>query len=470
MYKNTESPSAVLIFTPIDKKYQDALSHYAPPLGLVALENYLFKNDISVKIIDGSVIYSQEEIIAYLLEKQPNFVGQSVQLISYANALEIAQIVHSYGGINILGGHHATQMMNAILQNQHNLVDYIILGDGELAWHGLLTGQPLQDIPNIAYVDSNSIYCNSILSLDLDLLPTLDYNRVDLEPYQKRLAQSVYSSGMYKNYLRFYSHKGCGNRIGSNGCVFCGRADHNVRFKSPKSYWADVYHCINEQNADYIFDVGDDFLYSKKYLEELLEVRPEELKKYDLGIFGRANRVDPYVSSLLRKIGVVDVTIGFESGDEEVLKKCNKLFSTPEQNIYAVECLTCEGIDITASYVLGLPGETEKSLKNTIKNANKVINMVQQRLGHPPKEMVANLLEPTPGSPIFKNLVKVYPEKYYMKDKLDLEQMQRDYFRYYFGLDSLQKYKAFRRLLRETALEIHSMVGFSDAQGWLTEE
>lgn len=36
------SQKVVLIFTPIDKKYQDAFTHYAPPLGLVALENFYF--------------------------------------------------------------------------------------------------------------------------------------------------------------------------------------------------------------------------------------------------------------------------------------------------------------------------------------------------------------------------------------------------------------------------------------------
>lgn len=464
------SAEVTLIFTPIDNRYQDALTHYAPSLGLVALENYLFCNNIPVTIIDGSVVYSKDEIITYLLNKRPMFVGQSIQLISYANALDIAEVVHSYGGINVLGGHHATQMADAILHNHSNLIDYVIVGDGELAWYGLLTGQSVQEIPNIVYINEEKICHNHVVELNLDLLPTLNYSRVDLLPYQKRLRESIYSDGSYTNYLRIYSHKGCGNRINGNGCVFCGRADHNVRFKGVKKYWDEIIHCVNDQHADYIFDVGDDFLYSQHYLTELVEARPIELNKFDMGVFGRANRVNPFTASILHQIGVVDVTIGFESGDVEVLKNCNKLFSSPEQNIRAADYLTQEGIDITASYVLGMPGETERSLKNTVKNAKEVVNIVTSRLGRPPKEIVANLLEPTPGSPAFKNLVKAYPERYVLKDRLDLEEMQRDYFRLYFGLDTLSKYKAFRRILRNAALEIHSLVNFSDAQGWLSNE
>ena len=470
MLNRSETIDALLIFTPIDHKYQDALTHYAPSLGLVALENYLFSYNYRVKIIDGSVCYSKKEIISYLLREKPHFVGQSVQLISYKNALEIARVVHSYGGINILGGHHATQMADAILHNQHDLIDYICTGDGECAWRNLLDGMPPTQIPNLVYYDNGNIRHNPVVELDLCQLPTLDYSRIDLKPYQQKLAESCFSGNTYKNYLRFYSHKGCGNRVGSEGCIFCGRADHNVRFKQPEAYWADVYHCVNEQNADYIFDVGDDFLYSHAYLDRILQTRPDDLKHYDMGVFGRANRVDAYTAGVLRKIGVVDITIGFESGDEQVLNRCNKLFSTPEQNLRAADYLTREGIDITASYVLGMPGETTASLANTIRNAKTVIEMVQARLGRPPKEMVANLLEPTPGSPAFRSLVKAYPEIYALKDELDLEQMQRDYFRYYFGLDTLQKYQEFRKELRKAALEIHGMVEFSDAQGWLNGE
>ncbi len=458
------------IFTPIDTKYQDALTHYAPSLGLVALENYLYIHNISVEIIDGSVIYSKEEIIDLLLREKPLYVGQSVQLISYKNSLEIASVVHSYGGRNVLGGHHATQMCDAIMTNHGDIIDYIIVGDGELAWYSLLLGVKIPDIPNIVYKSNGVIYHNRILELDLNSLPTIDYSRIDLTPYMHNLSKSNFSDNVYTNYLRVYSHKGCGNRINGNGCIFCGRADRNVRFKSPQNFWRDILHCVNEQNADYIFDVGDDFLFSTQFLVEMLEIKPKNLKKYDMGIFGRANRITPYSSELLRKIGVVDVTIGFESGDNFVLKNCNKAFSSPEQNINAVDYLTREGIDITASYVLGMPGETKESVKNTIANAKKVVEMINKRLGRQPKELVANLLEPTPGSPAYKALVNAYPEKYYLKDFIDLEEMQRDYFKLFFGLDTLQKYLSFRSMLSEAAKEIHSMVGFSDAQGWLSQE
>lgn len=176
---------AVLIFTPIDYKYKDALTHYAPSLGLVALENYLFVRGHHVTIIDGSVVFTLDEIIDWLQVNKPHFVGQSVQLISYSNALQIAAVVHSYGGINVLGGHHATQIADAIIENQKGLIDYVISGDGELAWNGLLKGQDIESIPNIIYSHNGVICHNTVVELPLDSFPTLDYSRVDLAPYKK---------------------------------------------------------------------------------------------------------------------------------------------------------------------------------------------------------------------------------------------------------------------------------------------
>ena len=124
----------VLIFTPIDYRYKDAETHYAPPLGLIAIENYLHTHNRECTILDGSVVYSKKEILDILKKYKPMFVGQSIQLISYKNALEIAEFVHSYGGINIFGGHHATQMSDVIIENKGHFVDYIIQGDGEEAW------------------------------------------------------------------------------------------------------------------------------------------------------------------------------------------------------------------------------------------------------------------------------------------------------------------------------------------------
>ncbi|AAK79046.1 radical SAM superfamily enzyme YgiQ (UPF0313 family) [Clostridium acetobutylicum] len=462
-----------LIFTPINKKYKDALTHYAPPLGLVALANYISERlqNVRISILDGSVTHSMEDIIKFIEDEKPDIVAQSVQLISYENSLVIAKSAHNIGSINVLGGQHATQMADAIIFRQQGLIDYVSIEDGEESLLGLLEERDISEIPNLVFMKDGKINRTKYFQLDLKNAPKLDYSIVDFKPYQKLLNESNFTNpNPINNYLRVYSHKGCGNRKNSVGCVFCGRADKGVRFKSPEKFWEDIKICADEFKADYIFDVGDDFLYNHDWVSKVAEIKPDIRKKFELGIFARANRVNLSIAKKLKKIGVTDVVIGFESGDEEVLRRCNKRDTSTETSLIAADALATAGIDITASFVLGLPGENSESLKKTIKCAEKVVNIITEKLGRPPREMVGNLIEPSPGSIAYNQLLKAYPGKYYLNDYVPLDEMQRDYFKYYFGLDSLKSYLEFRKELNKAAQEIHGLVSFSDSQGWLEDE
>ena len=127
------------------------------------------------------------------------------------------------------------------------------------------------------------------------------------------------------------------------------------------------------------------------------------------------------------------------------------------------------GIGITPSYVLGLPGESQRSLHNTVSHARALYELSVSKLGMPPGEMVANLLEPLPGSNAFELLEKRYPYKYLEEDELEMEILQKDYFSLVFNLDT-RGYEEFRTKMREAGKEINRMAGFSDPQGWLSGE
>lgn len=460
-----------LIFSPIDHYYQDALTHFAPPLGLVALSNYIKQEepDCKVTILDGSVSHNVESICSFISRERPDIVAQSIQLISYANALRIAEHAKSYGMVNVFGGHHATQLVDVIIENRIGIIDYVCVGDGEEAIVAIIR-ESVTSAPNLAFKHNDVIFARPRRNFLQNNLPRIDYSEVDLTPYQEAMRNASFNISGLQTYLRIYSHKGCGNRGNSVGCVFCGRADAGVRFKQPAQFWQDVQQVVCVHGADYIFDVGDDFMNNNSWLQAVAAMKPHFSKPYELGIFGRANRVTTEGCKAIKIIGVTDVVIGFESGDSHVLELCGKFNTTPTTNIRAAELLFQNQIDITASFVLGLPGETERSLARTIDAAARVVELAKLYLGRPPREMVANLIEPSPGSPAYRMLVRCYPERYRGKDLLSLEDMQRDYFRCYFGINTTVQYDRFREILRCAAQNIHSLVDFSDAQGWLSSE
>ena len=73
----------------------------------------------------------------------------------------------------------------------------------------------------------------------------------------------------------------------------------------------------------------------------------------------------------MRQAGCERLLFGAESGSPEILRKIRKGI-TPEQTRRAVEMTRKAGIGVLASFVLGLPGETPETLRQTIEFADSL--------------------------------------------------------------------------------------------------
>jgi radical SAM superfamily enzyme YgiQ (UPF0313 family) len=125
----------------------------------------------------------------------------------------------------------------------------------------------------------------------------------------------------------------------------------------------------------------------------------------------------------LKRLGVYEVFIGAESGDDELLIAANK-GTTTDQVRRAVELLAEQDIQVVLSFVLGLPGETNETLRKTMDFARELYgwgNIV---------ETSTSTLLPIPGSGAFQQLMSVpgMAQKH-ASDLLDLEELKRDWTR-----------------------------------------
>lgn len=461
-----------LINAPIDTKYQDSTSLFCPPLGLMSIKAYLEqKNEqFEVLLLDGMIL-TTKEIIRKMTEFHPDAVGVSIQLLSYKNALKICHEASHQSSFVFVGGHHATQMANKIITNRHSYINCVVCGDGEEAIYRICSGEKPEKVPGTVCWDSykEKAYATKPNLCNLDILPNpYSAKNIDYTPYIKNLRKSSFSQKNGK-YYRIYSHKGCRFRADGKRCVFCGRADEGYRFFSIERY----FQYLDEMGVtsnDFVFDVGDDLSGNIIWLQEAVNhIHKESKTMPKIGIFGRGDEITYESASLLQHFGVVDVTMGVESGDNSVLISSGKEIDGSDIFYKAARTLFENGIGLTPSYVLGLPGENQRSLHNTIKHARILKDLSLSILGNPPGEIVANLLEPIPGSNAFKILEKEFPYKYLNEDKLELETMQRDYFCTVFSLDSA-KYKLFRAEMGKAGKIINNLAAFADPQGWLNNE
>ena len=95
----------------------------------------------------------------------------------------------------------------------------------------------------------------------------------------------------------------------------------------------------------------------------------KRMTKENLGLawrgFMRVDVVDDEVADALAASGCHECFIGAESGDAEILSNMNKQLD-PDQALRGIESLDRVGVNTMNTFVIGFPGECDRSITNTI--------------------------------------------------------------------------------------------------------
>ena len=147
-----------------------------PPVNLVALSSYLIEHiqNIEIEILDGDIL--EFEKISKMINA--DFVGIGSTIVSYNQALKLAEVAKSKGAKVILGGQHASAIWKYILKNRV-AVDYVVVGDGEEALAGIIKGDDEKNIPNIAYRHKGKYIFKGIKTFNLDNAAILNYDIIN---------------------------------------------------------------------------------------------------------------------------------------------------------------------------------------------------------------------------------------------------------------------------------------------------
>ena len=157
---------------------------------------------------------------------------------------------------------------------------------------------------------------------------------------------------------------------------------------------------LKEQyNVNSIWDIADDNLNNKDWFIEFVEKRPKSCDNLNFFIYSRANCIKPWVIDYFHKLNVAEVFIGIESGDNQLLKESFK-GQTRESSYRALKLLNDSQIKMYPSFVLGLPGESEESLTNTLDFCKEIVE-----LGGLDRLSTA-ILKPIPGSMAYDRVLQ----------------------------------------------------------------
>ena len=331
------------------------------PLGLLSVATSAKNAGHDVTVFDLNHT-SEQRFVTDVQNEQPDLIGYTI--ISSPLYYDVVKLINttkkrSLSSKQVVGGYHCI----ARPQDFH-MADEIVVGDGEQAILDIANGKKMRK--EIQRVD-----INKIIYPDRNLLDT-------------------------NNYQMLQNDKRCATIISSRGCpfscVFCGNYDRKVRFRNPENVRKEIKQLV-DLGFESLYFLDDAFTVNKKHAKSITDV----VKEFDLPfrITTRANLLSDDLVKYMSKRGLEIVSIGIESGDNQILKNVNKQMTT-EDNERAVEICNKYGVDVKGFFMFGMPGEGPKEAEKTITFAKKL-----KRKGLTSADFYA--MTPFPGTPIYKN-------------------------------------------------------------------
>jgi anaerobic magnesium-protoporphyrin IX monomethyl ester cyclase len=219
---------------------------------------------------------------------------------------------------------------------------------------------------------------------DLDEMPMPKHELLPLEKYRMPMIKGPFTFVV--------TSRGC-----PAGCTYCIKHvsyQYSTRLRSPKLLMEELWG-LKEQGINNIHMYADLFTVNREQVMELCERMIEE----EIGIRWTCNsRVDYVDEEMLRQMGRAGnwlISWGIESGNEQILKHARK-GAYPDKAERALRWAKGAGIKNWGYFIIGLPGETEETIRETIEFAKKL----------PLDIALFHVAAPYPGTPFFFEVVK----------------------------------------------------------------
>jgi radical SAM superfamily enzyme YgiQ (UPF0313 family) len=307
---------------------------------------------------DIQISVEYENIIEELSRKKPDVIGISVSSEFYGEAIKLATTIKKIfpESILIIGGYHITTLP----QSFNKIFDFGVLGEGEATFLELIHAifnkadeGALKKIPGLIFFDNNG---SLVKTEPRKLIPELDFIPF---PYRGR------NKGIYTNII---TSRGC-----PFGCTFCSTTlfwKRTIRFHSAEYVMDEMLSLIKNYKVRHITFWDDLFIGDVKRLYRILALIKQEkkiFKSITFGVSARPNLIvkNPEILDIFKEMKVLRVSLGFESGSENMLKKIKGDNASVENNYKALSLLKRYPFFVNGGFIIGSPGEEIKDVRET---------------------------------------------------------------------------------------------------------
>jgi len=306
---------------------------------------------------------------------------------SFAQDIRTAELIRARNPkalIGLIGAKVAVESEKSLAASA--AVDFVCRNEFDFTIKDIADGMPLADVAGISFRNAAGEIVHNpdrTVVTDMDTLPWVT------PIYKRDLDYRKYFGGyLLHPYISFYTGRGCKSR-----CTFClwpqTVGGHNYRTRSIANVVDEVkYSMATWPDVKEIFFDDDTLTDNAPRVEALAR----ELGK--LGVTWSCNakaNVPRKTLEVMKAGGLRLLLVGYESGNQQILINIKKGLRTDVARQFTKDCHEL-GIVIHGTFILGLPGETEETIEETIRYAKEI----------DPHTIQVSLAAPYPGTFLYK--------------------------------------------------------------------
>ena len=376
MKKSNEDFKVLLISPPLSVEKQAGslkdIANVLPTMGIGYIAALLEKDGIRVGLLDGiGEPMDADVIMKRIALEDPAIIGITATILTIYTVQRLAEEIKARfpETLLVIGG---PQLCSApdktMLEGPY---DIGVIGEGEVTMLELARAvreenSDFGNIKGLIIKKEGKLLRNAPREYikDLDSLP---FPARHLYPPLKK----------YRPVPASYIKTPVGLMISSRGCpyqcIFCDRKVFGNKFRahSPKYVVDEIDQVMRVHGAREIRFMDDTFTLDIKRVDAICDEIFKRKIKVPWTCLTRVDTVNLDILKKMKRAGCWQVIYGIESGDQRMLDVIKKGV-TVEDNERAVHLSKKAGLNVRATFVFGLPGETLETIRNTVEFAKRV--------------------------------------------------------------------------------------------------
>ena len=307
--------------------------------------------------------WDKEKLAALVRTETPDFVVLDSTTPSVYSDIECAKIVKENSKSRvIMVGPHISALPEETLKLAGGAVDVACVGEYDYTVKDIVENiGNLDNVLGIAYYSDGEVTQTHTRPFieDLDSLPFPAWRHLNLLKY--------FDGGKLYPYIDVISGRGCPNR-----CIFClwPQVMHGLRYRlrSPGNVVDELEYdtriCPQVKRGEFFFE-DDTFTVDKERAVRICEEILRRNLKLTFSVNARADNADEEMFRIMKRAGCRELLVGFESGDQSILNNVNKNITLGQSRRF-MELAKKAKLQVHGCFVIGLPGETEETAKETV--------------------------------------------------------------------------------------------------------